>query len=337
MCRIYYCCFVLAIGVLNSNVLSQVTEFESAAGRWLNATRSDIRFAFDEFFPGIDGRGDLSGPTAQIDLGSVQVTFRVFDGSGAIHDESSIFGWVSDCILPHDGVGAEWKFSKPIFGLQTFYGSLASTSHPVMTLYSGDNVIAALRWDGVGPGVDAVGHGFISDVPIDRVVFNRDDRDVVLIGAFIGVSGQEKGLGVVQIPGYHGPNGDKVEYDVGLTLEPPRTPLILEVANLVGGEQAAFSVTGATPGEVVAILWSNKRGAYILFGSNWCVNFGIDIPIQNPIIRLIASGSTDQQGVFRTERSIPILLQGRKFFFQAAEKNTCPDNHMSNIWQGVVQ
>ena len=56
----------------------------------------------------------------------------------------------------------------------------------------------------------AFGHGFTSDVPIDRVEF-IDAPGSTLVGAFIGLTKGEPSLGTVHIPDYPGPQGENVE------------------------------------------------------------------------------------------------------------------------------
>jgi spondin N len=105
---------------------------------------------------------------------------------------------------------------------------------------------------------------------------------------------------------------------------------------LIAGQTTNVHVTGGTPSETVAILWSTSLGNTQANSANWCVDFGIDFPIQNPQSQLVALGPFDAAGEFVNSQTVPAAAAGLTLYFQAAEMSTCPDTKMSNIVQLTV-
>lgn len=109
------------------------------------------------------------------------------------------------------------------------------------------------------------------------------------------------------------------------------------VANLVAGQNASITVTGGTPFETVAVLWSTSLGSYQANSGGWCVDFGLQIPASNPASRLAATGQFDANGEFTATVAVPGSAGGTALKLQAAEMNTCPESCMSNIVEQTVQ
>lgn len=112
--------------------------------------------------------------------------------------------------------------------------------------------------------------------------------------------------------------------------------LTLTVTNLVAGQMADFDVCGAVPGEDIAVLYSRSTGSFDRKGNGWCVNFGIRIP-SNPWAAFVCGGVADESGCISEEVFVTPTAKGQTIYFQAAQRNTCPDYCMSNIVIETVQ
>ncbi len=180
--------------------------------------------AFDEFRPGVPGAAPcLAGtPGTSLYLAGGVVTLGKFEGQGvpgcAVSDSSTTPA-VSDGSLTGQAMFV-MDFSPPLSAFYTYYGSLAVGETVTMTLYSNGALVTQLVSDQSFDAVDAAGHGFMSDVLIDRIEFTSTDSGGVLVGAFVGLLAGEGSLGTVVIPGYPGPDGETVQVDFGLVFAP---------------------------------------------------------------------------------------------------------------------
>jgi len=113
--------------------------------------------------------------------------------------------------------------------------------------------------------------------------------------------------------------------------------LTLSVTSLVGGERSDFTVFNGTTGQQTAILWSTSLGSFVYEGSGWCADFGLQIPANKPLSRLVSQGVFDGSGQYTAAVRIPGSASGLELHFQAAERGTCPDPCMSNIVTETVQ
>lgn len=225
----------------------QVVEFESDAANWMAAVGNQQAFAFDSFFPGVPGLSCLSGSVGAVNLDSTVLTITLGPAGCAIYDGSSVYGCVSDAYLPSNVASSRWEFSVPVVAFYTYYGSFAPGRTVVMTLYSGDTQVGVLSRESGGNEVLAYGHGFVSDVPVDRIDFTlAGPGDQVLIGAFVGLAPGEPSLGTVSIPGYAGPGGSVVNLDVAVATRPRQraaSPVPWGAVLVIGG----FNATRAGP------------------------------------------------------------------------------------------
>ncbi|PCJ53088.1 MAG: hypothetical protein COA70_10550 [Planctomycetota bacterium] len=114
--------------------------------------------------------------------------------------------------------------------------------------------------------------------------------------------------------------------DLGLCMDP-----------LVAGQSASIQLSHGTPNEDVVLMWSTALGSTVVNAGTWCVDFGITLPLGNPGAQLVSLSSFDGNGDYSLTRSIPSAAAGRTLYFQAAERNSCPDARMSNIVTQVVQ
>jgi len=116
----------------------------------------------------------------------------------------------------------------------------------------------------------------------------------------------------------------------------PQTCISLEVENLIAGRTATFTVTKGVRGDTVAVVWGTETGSFQFQNDQWCVDFGIEIPANQPQSRIIAQGFVDEQGEFSGQAFIPMQAIGMDVVFQAAVRDTCPDECMSNVLEETV-
>jgi len=110
--------------------------------------------------------------------------------------------------------------------------------------------------------------------------------------------------------------------------------LTLGVDPLIAGSVADWAVNGATPGERVAIVYGFSPGSTVVNGlAGYCATFGIQGVNQNRVLCVkVASGA----GIITCSKRIPGSVQGRRVLSQAAQRNTCPDECVSNLDDQVV-
>ncbi len=220
---------VATIAAASTQGAADIVEFQQSADDWLIAVPSASAYAFDEFFPG-GSSGCLIPPpdlSATLQLTDGTVTVSAVDGTGtpscAIADAASCCD-VSDGKFAADVASIlTMEFDPPITAFYTFYGSLAVGDTATMCLFSGDTLVAQLKGLESPPRSEeflAIGHGFTSTLPIDRIEFTKTESGSVMIGAFIGLLPGEPSLGTVTIPGYNGPNGEVVDLDFALSFCP---------------------------------------------------------------------------------------------------------------------
>ncbi len=105
--------------------------------------------------------------------------------------------------------------------------------------------------------------------------------------------------------------------------------LTLAVDPLVAGSSASWNVSDATAGEQVAIVYGFAPGSTIVNGfAGYCASFGIQGVNQN---KVICTKAADGAGNATCTKKIPAGVKGRRILSQAAERNTCPDECVSNL------
>jgi len=115
-------------------------------------------------------------------------------------------------------------------------------------------------------------------------------------------------------------------------------PLLLKVDPLIAGQSSRFTVQGGTTGEKVAILYGTKAGQSSFQNmAGWCATFNIDIPANQVQSRVVAQGTFNSAGAYAVFITAPPNTKGQTFLFQAAQRNTCPDEKMSDVVQQTVQ
>ncbi len=113
--------------------------------------------------------------------------------------------------------------------------------------------------------------------------------------------------------------------------------LSLVVANLVGGDTAAFEVAGGQPGHRAVVVWG-AGGTNSVFEdvNGWCATFGFDVKLKGRKIRIVGSDVFNDDGEMTILRGINEIYTGKELLFQAAERETCPGECMSDVVADTV-
>jgi len=116
------------------------------------------------------------------------------------------------------------------------------------------------------------------------------------------------------------------------------TCLTLEIDNLVAGERATVRVSGGTPGARGVVLPGEMgQSSRFIDVDEWCATFGFQVMMRGREVIDLAHGAFDDNGEFTRRPMVNPHAEGMTFFFQAAERGTCPDPCMSDILELVVQ
>ena len=294
---------------------AQITAFNSDVDNWRYDAEGAIGVAFDTFYPGVaEGKADLTGPVATLDLGSTQLTITRLDPGGALRDATIPFGACSDAPLyAETGVGCRWEFTNPVYGLYVYYGSLGQASHVKARLYSNDTQIGEITRYGGFDDVYALGHGFVSEQPIDRIDFEKSGAgDAVLIGAYVGLAPSEPSLGTTFIEGYAGPDGPDVTFDFAFTTVKPN-PFKLSVGTLTGGSNGQFGVVKGDPNAKTYLFYSMTG-----LGQTRMPQLNVTLGIRSPL-QAGQPRRSDGSGNVNWTLPIPVNARGRDVWFQAAQ------------------
>ncbi len=102
--------------------------------------------------------------------------------------------------------------------------------------------------------------------------------------------------------------------EAGSVLLTPIRPYALVVSNLVGGSNAVFTITNATPLASQYIVYS-LRG----LGSTFVPQLNVTLDLRQPA--LLTSGRADTQGMLQKSVHVPSAATGRTVWFQGAEQS----------------
>ncbi len=111
----------------------------------------------------------------------------------------------------------------------------------------------------------------------------------------------------------------------------------LAVNNLEAGKKARIIITNGTPNARAVTVYGTKAGQTVVNNiSGYCATFGIKGVSQDKVIGGL-NKIFDAEGTIGFNQLIPGNTAGLAVLFQAAERGTCPDECMSNIWEGVIE
>jgi hypothetical protein len=105
--------------------------------------------------------------------------------------------------------------------------------------------------------------------------------------------------------------------------------LDMSVSALTAGQNGTWDVSGASAGSKGVVVYGTALGSTVVNGfGGYCATFGINNVNQNKVVGFwTADGNGDAQVV----RRIPGNVSGLTVHTQAAERDTCPDECVSNI------
>ena len=113
--------------------------------------------------------------------------------------------------------------------------------------------------------------------------------------------------------------------------------LNLSVENLVAGDRADFKIRGGTPGSNCITVYGRVEGTTsVTDRSGYCATFDIQGVNQNKVIGGF-SRTFDGNGEVGFDLNIPANAVGLRVLIQSAERNTCPDECVSDLVDLVVQ
>jgi len=115
----------------------------------------------------------------------------------------------------------------------------------------------------------------------------------------------------------------------------PTDCLGLEVDQLVGGASSTWTITDPLGSNAtVALVYGFQDGATNVNGQfGYCASFGIKGVSQS---KLLCQGKLSA-GVKTCKKPIPVSAVGKRVLTQAAMRDTCPDQCMSNVLDMTVQ
>ncbi len=284
-----------------SNVLYQCEKPAGSVGLggyWIDGTRDYNN----------DGKNDIMASAtpagkAYMFSGVDGTVIRTFTGDG----DGGRFG----CLEPVDDINGDLIPDLVISARQS---SQADTRAGKLFVYSGADgaVLSTMTWtvanDEFGSNVTPLG----------------DIDDDGRLDIMVGINGPNEHEGELALL-YADPECEK--------------DLQLDVDDLEAGEPAEFRLSGGNYGAIGAVAYSGKTGSFEFCNgvSTWCVAFGLDIPKNKALNRIILKGQFDENGELRRTHMVRPDLQGKSFFFQGSEGGTYPNTCMSNIANRVVQ
>ncbi len=115
----------------------------------------------------------------------------------------------------------------------------------------------------------------------------------------------------------------------------PSDCLTMTVSQLIAGQSAQWDVDGATPNSTVAIVWGTNPGQTTVNGQfGYCATFGIKGINQSKVIGIATADGGGHVTILKNQ--IPNSARGLRILSQAAERDTCKDECISNVDDQVV-
>ncbi len=185
-------------------------EFRSA-DEWLATNPGAEAWAFDQFYPGVDGANAcLAGEAGPVLLrlagGTVTVSAFLGDGTPAcaIGDRSR-GAKVSDAQIRPGGT-VVLEFDPPISAFFGMFGSLEVGANAIARVFDAEQLLGvAITRPSTDP-VGALGHGFVSSTPVTRIEFKASDSGGWTLGAFCYLAEDEPSLGTTTFRAPEGPD-----------------------------------------------------------------------------------------------------------------------------------
>ncbi len=113
--------------------------------------------------------------------------------------------------------------------------------------------------------------------------------------------------------------------------------ITLDVANLVAGESATFTITGGTPDVKAVTVYGFQPGNTPVNNvAGYCVNFDIKGVSQSKVLGGL-NKKFNGSGNIQFNLPIPSNSAGTNVYFQSAMNGTCPEECKSNLVQEIIQ
>jgi len=111
---------------------------------------------------------------------------------------------------------------------------------------------------------------------------------------------------------------DALDHPKGVCLNQDCINLIVDHLRI--DQWAEVRVTKGNPGDAVTVLWATSLGSYIHEGTNWCVDFGLNIPEDNVKLHIAAQGVFDEDGEFSQGLFMSDKFSGKKLHSKRRSK-----------------
>jgi hypothetical protein len=109
----------------------------------------------------------------------------------------------------------------------------------------------------------------------------------------------------------------------------PTSCLDMTVSALVAGQQATWTIAGASANAKGVVVWGTQAGTTVVNGfGGYCATFDINNVTQN---RVVGFWTADGNGDAVVNRNIPGNVSGLTVHTQASERDTCPNECMSEV------
>lgn len=118
--------------------------------------------------------------------------------------------------------------------------------------------------------------------------------------------------------------------------ESNQTPCLdLVIEGNQAGSDMLCTVSNITPYGEAAVIYSGKIGSFQFEGYGWCLDLGLYFKnlgdLRNKIVGGVSKQDNNGDGQVKIVVKIPCKTGGKTIFFQAVQKNTCPDTCSSNV------
>ncbi len=111
-----------------------------------------------------------------------------------------------------------------------------------------------------------------------------------------------------------------------------RACLTLKVDGMTVGQNATITVNRGMPGKrVVVLVGFDGPSTHFNNVDGWCATFGFGVRMNRGKVRVAFTGYFDHNGDFVRQRHVREEAGGKDLRFQAAERDTCPFECMSNV------
>ncbi len=302
----------------------------------------------------------ISGTTAIV--GTYSDYIDSSDGSGAAYLFDTITGLQIAKLLPNNGVvGDSFGESVGISGTTAVVGASRDDNNGtdagaayLFDTITGKQIAKLLPTDGdkrdyfgysvaidgttaaIGAWGDDYGSAYFFEVTTGQLIAKllaTDGDRADYFGWSAAISGTSAVVGAWGDDYNGGSSGSAYIFDLHDCI----ACLDLAVENLIAGNQAAFRVTGGTPGAKAITVYGTREGeVFVRNYAGYCATFEIKGVTQSTVIGGF-NRTFDANGEIDFDVYVPLDFYRHEMYFQSAEHGTCPDECVSNLVEMVVQ